>query len=405
MDDDILEEFLAECWENLAGIDNQIVTLEMEPNNVDLLASIFRTIHTIKGTCGFIGLAGLGHLAHATENVIGQMREHLLSVTPCSISIVHEAVDEIRSFLRTLEATGQEPRRDTADLIERLSNLALRGNPASSDVSPAGEADVDDDPRIINTIAVSALNTPNTSSGISDITDTKCLSATQNGVFIANETDLVFTPECDLPQITGKQVHLVKSCDDSKFDHRTYNKDLTRVIENPPAPSLADSSPLLNSKHLQQSFELFAPQSDRLAKRFFEKLIKDYPAYKAFFVHTNFPDLRQQFIQLLAIVVKSANRPVVLTRLLHDLCLRHIEYGISRSDYASFRTTLLAVLEEFAGSQWTDELQSAWEDTIAFIAEQMQSAGLRCPGTRENDLSSESRVGVTLNSNPFRETT
>ena len=73
--------------------------------------------------------------------------------------------------------------------------------------------------------------------------------------------------------------------------------------------------------------------------------------------------------------------------------------------YASFRTTLLAVLEEFAGSQWTDELQSAWEDTIAFIAEQMQSAGLRCPETRENDLSSESRVGVTLNSNPFRETT
>mgnify|MGYP002626335652 CR=1 FL=1 len=59
MDDDILQEFLAESWENLGGLDTEIVALEKSPQNSELLASIFRTIHTIKGTCGFIGLTGL----------------------------------------------------------------------------------------------------------------------------------------------------------------------------------------------------------------------------------------------------------------------------------------------------------------------------------------------------------
>ena len=62
MDDDILQEFLAESWENLGRLDTDIVALEREPHDAELLASIFRTIHTLKGTCGFLGLAGLGLL-------------------------------------------------------------------------------------------------------------------------------------------------------------------------------------------------------------------------------------------------------------------------------------------------------------------------------------------------------
>ncbi|MEX0727676.1 MAG: Hpt domain-containing protein, partial [Planctomycetaceae bacterium] len=95
MDDDILQEFLAESWENLSRLDNEIVRLEKEPKNADLLASIFRTIHTIKGTCGFIGLTGLGGVAHAAENVLGQMHIQTLAATPTSISVVLEAIDEI----------------------------------------------------------------------------------------------------------------------------------------------------------------------------------------------------------------------------------------------------------------------------------------------------------------------
>jgi two-component system chemotaxis sensor kinase CheA len=128
MEDEILPEFLAESWENLGRLDTEIVELEKHPGNAELLASVFRTIHTIKGTCGFIGLTGLGSVAHAAENVLGQMREGELPVTPLAISLVLRAVDQVKEYLRGLEATGQEPDRDNAQLIAELNALAERSN-------------------------------------------------------------------------------------------------------------------------------------------------------------------------------------------------------------------------------------------------------------------------------------
>lgn len=125
MDDDILKEFICESWENLSRLDTEIVELEKRAGDPKLLASIFRTIHTIKGTCGFIGLTGLGAVAHSAENVLGQMRDGKLSPTPGAISPVLEAVDAIKELLSGLEETGREPLRDNVDLIARLEQLAL----------------------------------------------------------------------------------------------------------------------------------------------------------------------------------------------------------------------------------------------------------------------------------------
>jgi two-component system chemotaxis sensor kinase CheA len=127
MDDDILQEFLAESWGNLGQLDTEIVLLEKEPDNDDLLGSIFRTIHPIKGTCGFIGLTGLGAVAHSAENVLGQMCDDTLDVTPDAISLVLEAIDEIKEFLQGIEATGSEPENDNSGLIAKLDLLAQFG--------------------------------------------------------------------------------------------------------------------------------------------------------------------------------------------------------------------------------------------------------------------------------------
>jgi two-component system chemotaxis sensor kinase CheA len=124
MEDEILKEFLAESWENLARLDNEIVELESKPGDKNLLASIFRTIHTIKGTCGFIGLEGLGSVAHAGENVLGQMRDGKLSVTPDAISLVLQAIDAIKELLSGIEETGKEPQKDNSRLIARLNEFA-----------------------------------------------------------------------------------------------------------------------------------------------------------------------------------------------------------------------------------------------------------------------------------------
>jgi two-component system chemotaxis sensor kinase CheA len=134
MTDDILKEFLAESWENLSRLDTEIVDLEKRPADKELLASIFRTIHTIKGTCGFIGLNRLGAVAHSGENVLGQMREGRLPVTPSAISMVLEAVDTIKDLLKGLEDNGEESTKDNSQLIAQLEQLA------DSKVSPGAQS-------------------------------------------------------------------------------------------------------------------------------------------------------------------------------------------------------------------------------------------------------------------------
>ncbi|MCA9014575.1 MAG: chemotaxis protein CheW, partial [Planctomycetaceae bacterium] len=133
--DDILQEFLAESWENLGQLDSEIVELEKDPQNAELIASIFRTIHTIKGTCGFLGLTNLGAVAHSAENVLGKMREGILDVSPGAISLVLEAIDQIKELLQGLEATGEEPKTDHSTLTSMLDELAEYAANAAKEAS------------------------------------------------------------------------------------------------------------------------------------------------------------------------------------------------------------------------------------------------------------------------------
>ena len=73
--DDLLREFLTETSESLDTVDNQLVRFEQDPNNAKILDNIFRLVHTIKGTCGFLGLPRLEALAHAGETLMGKFRD------------------------------------------------------------------------------------------------------------------------------------------------------------------------------------------------------------------------------------------------------------------------------------------------------------------------------------------
>jgi two-component system chemotaxis sensor kinase CheA len=122
--DELLGEFLTETHENIASLDNDIVSLEQDPNNKELLSHIFRTMHTIKGTCGFIGLPRLEKVAHAGENILGKIRDKELEVSPEIISVVLECLDRIKFILSELEAHEKEPEGDDAGLIEKLTLAA-----------------------------------------------------------------------------------------------------------------------------------------------------------------------------------------------------------------------------------------------------------------------------------------
>jgi two-component system chemotaxis sensor kinase CheA len=118
--DDLLRDFLTESNENLAQLEQNVVALEQRPHDVHLVHRIFRTIHTIKGTCACIGLARLEAVAHAAESVLGLVRAEKLAVTAPLISDVLAAVDVIRCILDELERSAVEPAGDDTALIARL---------------------------------------------------------------------------------------------------------------------------------------------------------------------------------------------------------------------------------------------------------------------------------------------
>lgn len=125
--DDLLRDFLTETSESLAVLDLELVKLEQNPEDPKLLSSIFRLVHTIKGTCGFLGLPRLERVAHASENVLGKVRDRQLTVTPEAISLILESLDQIKRILAALEQTEAEPAGDDLDLIGRLNAMAQGG--------------------------------------------------------------------------------------------------------------------------------------------------------------------------------------------------------------------------------------------------------------------------------------
>src|SRR5215475_12351143 len=134
MSDEVVREFLVESNENLDLLDRELVQLEKDPRNRDTLASVFRTIHTIKGTCGFLGFTKLESVAHVGENLLSKLRDGELALNPEMTTALLAMVDAIRQMLASVEAIGNEGERNDQELIQTLTRL-LQGNaaPAKTD--------------------------------------------------------------------------------------------------------------------------------------------------------------------------------------------------------------------------------------------------------------------------------
>lgn len=124
--DDLLLEFLTETSEHLETVDVEMVRFEQDPNNQAILSNIFRLVHTIKGTCGFLGLPRLEALAHAAETLMGKFRDGM-PVTTSAVSLILTTLDRIKDILGELERHGVEPQGADDDLIESLDNMANVG--------------------------------------------------------------------------------------------------------------------------------------------------------------------------------------------------------------------------------------------------------------------------------------
>ena len=138
-DQDVIREFLVESHENLSRLDQELVELEKRPKDSELLASIFRNVHTIKGTCGFLAFTTLERITHQAETLLSQLRDGRREVTPPLVSLILETVDATRKVLASIEAGGDEGPDSFAGLTERL-RAASQWPPGGVSQASSGQA-------------------------------------------------------------------------------------------------------------------------------------------------------------------------------------------------------------------------------------------------------------------------
>jgi len=122
-DGDIVQDFLIESYENLDRLDRDLVGLEKNPQDSDALAGVFRTIHTIKGTCGFLGFDKLEKVAHVGENLLTRLRDGQLTLNPEITTALLGMVDAVRQMLKEIGSTGRDGEEDYSELRETLTRL------------------------------------------------------------------------------------------------------------------------------------------------------------------------------------------------------------------------------------------------------------------------------------------
>ena len=152
--DDIVREFLVESHDNLDQLDSDLVALEKEPGARELLASVFRTIHTIKGTSGFLAFGALERLTHAGENLLVELRDGKRAMDGPTADVLLRMVDTVRLILAAIEETGGEGDVAVDDVVAQI-NTVLADRPEAApkrrikkNAAPAGAAEntqTDDD--------------------------------------------------------------------------------------------------------------------------------------------------------------------------------------------------------------------------------------------------------------------
>ncbi len=127
----------------------------------------------------------------------------------------------------------------------------------------------------------------------------------------------------------------------------------------------------LNVELLEQSFELVAPQSNKLVETFYQHLFEDYPEVKPLFADADMKIQQTKLLASLKLVVENLRRPEDLQPVLERLGLRHLDYGTTADHYPAVGATLLKSLAEIAGDAWNEELHDAWAEAYGAISEIM----------------------------------
>jgi two-component system chemotaxis sensor kinase CheA len=230
--DDLIGEFIEETSESIALLDSELVILEQNPEDEKTLGNIFRLVHTIKGTCGFLGLPRLEHVAHAAENILGKIRDKTMEVSPLAISLVLESLDRIKELLAHLSSEGAEPAGSDEELIGRL-NAFVAGD--LTDKSVENEEAVEAEESSSSAIEKVAL-IEGEPIAAEDAAKVRELAKGKPASFKSDDDELqrIFD---ETPDLTGqmKNVKPAAKTAKAKTAEKTVEKTVEKVVEKPKA--------------------------------------------------------------------------------------------------------------------------------------------------------------------------
>jgi len=162
---EILNDFLAESSEMLEALDQHFVKLETEPSNTELLNEIFRCMHSMKGSAGFLGFTHLVEVAHQAESLLNKLRQGEMSVSPFIIDIILEAVDAVKMLQSDIRETGEDSHVETQLIVNKLAltmdaadDLKLFGSSPKAEVATVVPSDQSPSPVEIPSSSLGGTN-------------------------------------------------------------------------------------------------------------------------------------------------------------------------------------------------------------------------------------------------------
>ena len=189
-----------------------------------------------------------------------------------------------------------------------------------------------------------------------------------------SQSKLGFDPLAWMDEDDGKDGNS-KTTANTKQSGKEKSMARSSAVKKGSAKSAANNHPLgLNVPALEKSFNLLAPQADKLVARFYEELFKRHPDVKPLFKNTTPEKQQKKLVSALQFVVSNLNNVDALAKALTTMGERHEKYGAIEAHYAAVATTLMDVMKEFAGRAWTKEVQEAWSHALGTIAEVMLNA-------------------------------
>jgi len=372
-----LATFYEESFEGLDIMETELLALDVGEAELETINTIFRAAHSIKGGSGTFGLNDVANFTHVMETLLDEMRDGKREVTQNAVNILLESVDVLREMLSALQAEDDLDNDRIATVKQKLDDL-LAGTSSEgtssegTSVASAGlektEADTasgwkiyfkphedmlqtgNDPVRMFRELAaLGELNSVVDSSHLSEFP----LIEPENSYF---EWDLTLTGD------------IKKSDIEEVFE---WVEDGCELEITPITNDAANKNSELDIELIKTTFEMLAPQGNKIVARFYEELFNRFPDIKVLFANT-IPEKQQtKLLAALELVVSNLEKQDVLVPTLTEMGKRHKNYGVQVEHYEAVSSTLLDVIQEFAGDAWTDEVASAWKAALELVCNTM----------------------------------